>query len=125
MIALDASALLALLFQEPGHEVVARWMDQACMTTVNLSEVLDRFVRDGHPAQGIMIRLRSSTMEWVGFDESLAVAAAELAPAARPLGLSLGDRACLALGRERGIPVLTADRLWLRLKVGIEVVCIR
>jgi len=59
MIALDASALLALLFQEPGHEVVARWMDQACMTTVNLSEVLDRFVRACYYKRSLEVLLYS------------------------------------------------------------------
>jgi PIN domain nuclease of toxin-antitoxin system len=125
MIALDASALLALLFRETGHERVAAALGQCCLSTVNLAEVLGRFVRDGHPAQPVLERLRAAPIEIVPFGEAEASAVAELLPATQPRGLSLGDRACLALGRARGIPVVTADRTWLDVHVGVEVQVIR
>ncbi len=110
MIVLDASALLALMFREPGHERVATALTSACMSTVNLAEVLSRFTRDGHAVGDVLERLRTSTIEWVPFTDQLAAAAAELAPTTRRQGLSLGDRACLALAMTRGCPALTADR---------------
>ncbi len=125
MIALDASALLAFLFREKGHERVAAAMPETCMTTVNLCAALGRFARDGHDPAPVMERLAGAGVEWVPFDEDLCVVAAGLLPVVRPLGLSLGDRACLALGRLRRVPVLTADVDWKRLDAGVEVRCIR
>jgi PIN domain nuclease of toxin-antitoxin system len=126
MTVLDASALLALLFREPGEQRVAAALAEApCMSTVNLAEVLARFARDGRPVGPVWKRLQASAIEWVPLSADLAAAMAELAPAAARHGLSLGDRACLALGLARGRPVLTADRAWCRLGLGLEVVAIR
>lgn len=125
MIALDASALLALLFREPGHEQVSAVLDQACLSTVNLAEVIGRFVRDGHDAQPIRQRLTATTIEIVPFMATDAALSAALLPVTQPLGLSLGDRACLALALARGIPALTADRTWTQLNLGVTVQVIR
>lgn len=126
MIVVDASALLAFLFKEPGHDQVGSAIDAgAVMSTVNLSEVLGRFARDGHDTGEILERLLASPITFVPFDQEHARRAAELLPATRPLGLSLGDRSCLALAQSRGTPALTADRVWLEAELGIEVLSIR
>ena len=125
MIALDASALLAFLFPEAWHERVGAAIEAACLPTVNLSEVIGRFVRDGHAARVVLERLRATTLELVPFTADDAALAASLVPATRPLGLSLGDRACLALALARGIPALTADRTRLRLDIGVHIQVIR
>jgi len=125
MIALDASALLAFLFPEAWHERVRAAIEAACLSTVNLSEVIGRFVRDGHAARVVLERLRATTLELVPFTADDAALAASLVPATRPLGLSLGDRACLALALARGIPALTADRTRLRLDIGVHIQVIR
>jgi PIN domain nuclease of toxin-antitoxin system len=125
MMALDASALLALLFREPGHQRVAQVLGDCCMTTLNLSEVLGRFARDGHSPGDVWARLRATPIEWVPFTDALALTAAQLLPKTRGQGLSLGDRACLALALTRGIPVVTTDRLWAELGLGIQVELIR
>lgn len=125
MIALDASALLALLFEETGHAQVAQVLDDCCMSTVNLAEVLGRFARDGHETDRVSARLQSLPIEIVPFGVSDAVTAASLLPATRPFGLSLGDRACLALARSRGIAAMTADTAWTQLALGIEITVIR
>jgi PIN domain nuclease of toxin-antitoxin system len=65
MSVLDASALLALLFKEPGHERVAVAADGALASTVNLAEVLTRFVRDGHNAPAVLQHLAIYAIEWV------------------------------------------------------------
>jgi PIN domain nuclease of toxin-antitoxin system len=124
MTVLDASALLAFLFREQGHERVAEVIGQSCMSSVNLAEVLTRFVRDGHAAVAVLTRLRAA-IEWVPFAEEHAIVAAELAPLTAPYGLSLGDRACLALALTRGEPAMTADRQWAQLDLGIRVELIR
>lgn len=125
MIALDASALLALLFVEPGHEQVAAQLQGALISTVNWSEVLSRFARDGHPVREVAATLAPLPITVLAFDEDAARRAAELIPATRALGLSIGDRACLALAQARNVPVLTADHAWTRLKLGVEIRVIR
>lgn len=125
MIALDASALLAFLFRETGHQRVRQLMAEACMSTVNLAEVLGRFARDGKDMRQLVQRLADSPIEWVPFTVEQAVEAAKLLPHTDLLGLSLGDRACLALAGLRRIPALTADRAWQAADLGIEVQLIR
>jgi PIN domain nuclease of toxin-antitoxin system len=125
MIALDASALLAFLFREAGHERVGAEIETACLSAVNLSEVIGRFVRDGHDARTVLHRLTSTSIEIVPFTAADAALAASLVPVTRPLGLSLGDRACLALALARRIPAVTADRTWARLKIGIDIQVVR
>ena len=121
MIALDASALLAFLFAEAGHEQVAGVVDDCCLSTVNLSEVLARFVRDGHDAAAVLEQLAGAGIELVPFLAEDAALAAMLEPATRAAGLSLGDRACLALALSRGIPAMTADRAWARIGAEVEI----
>jgi PIN domain nuclease of toxin-antitoxin system len=125
MIALDASALLAFLFREAGHERVAEAVDDSCLSAVNLCEVLGRFARDGHDPVEVLGRIRETAIEIVAFDSDQAALAAALIPALRPRSLSLGDRACLALAVSRGVSALTADRAWAGLDVGVEVRVIR
>jgi ribonuclease VapC len=125
MIALDASAVLALLFGASGAERVASLIGESCLSTVNLAEVIGRFVRDGHDPQQVLERISESPIELVPFLAEDAALAAALVPATRLLGLSLGDRACLALGLARRIPVCTADRAWLAVELDIDVQVIR
>jgi PIN domain nuclease of toxin-antitoxin system len=125
MIALDASALLVFLLRERGHERVGHLLGEACMSTVNFSEVLGRFARAGQDVPAIAKKLQETPIELVEFSAHLAVIAAALAPFTRVEGLSLGDRACLALAQERQIRVVTADRAWHRLRVGVEIETVR
>jgi ribonuclease VapC len=125
MIVLDASAFLAYLFVEPGHERVAPQLTKSCISTVNLSEVIGRFVRDGHDATAVLHRIDESPVEAVPFLAEDAALAAALIPATRSLGLSLGDRACLGLAAARKARALTADRTWASLDIGLEIEVIR
>jgi PIN domain nuclease of toxin-antitoxin system len=125
MIALDASALLAFLFREEGHEEVGRRIHASCLSTVNLSEVLGRFTRDGHDSRPVLEQIGATSIEIVPFSEEHAAIAAELAPKTRKSGLALGDRACLALALSRGIDALTADQAWSRLDTGVRVRVVR
>jgi PIN domain nuclease of toxin-antitoxin system len=121
VIALDASAFLAFLFREAGHEEVARHLPDCCMSTVNLAEVLGRFARDGIDPLGVLGRIEATPIELVPFDSDAAARVAAYLPLTRHLGLSIGDRACLALAGSRGIPALTADRSWDRLEISVEI----
>jgi PIN domain nuclease of toxin-antitoxin system len=125
MIALDASALLAFLFREQGGPRVGEAIGAACISAVNLSEVLARFARDGHDPAAVAERVAAGGLEVVPFTREHAALAARLVPVTRRLGLSLGDRACLALALSRRVGALTADRAWARLKVGVEIEVLR
>jgi PIN domain nuclease of toxin-antitoxin system len=125
MIVLDASALLAYLFREEGHETVGEVFTESCISTVNLSEVISRFSRDGHDSREVLDQILQSPLEAVPFLAEDAALTAALLPATRPLGLSLGDRACLALAMARNIPACTADRVWGKLDLNISIRIIR
>jgi PIN domain nuclease of toxin-antitoxin system len=122
---LDASALLAHIRGERGSDTIADLAADALMSTVNLAEVFSRLMEESltvEQADAIVLRYG---IDVVPFDEGLARRAGALRPATKSLGLSLGDRACLALAQRVGLPVLTADRTWAKLAVGVEVKVIR
>lgn len=125
MIVLDSSALLAWIYREPGHERVFAAIPEAAMTTVNLAEVLSRFVRDGRDLADVGREIAKFPIEWVDFNRTLATMTAELMAKTRPHGLSLGDRACIALGVSRRAVVMTADRAWARLDLDVRIELIR
>lgn len=129
MIVLAASALLAYVYGEPGAETVEAALSEAVIHAVNFAEVLSRLAERGSSpedslgvleAAGVMKLL---TVE-VGTVED-ALNAARLRPLTKSAGLSLGDRYCLALAQRLGVPVLTADRAWSSLSVGVPVTVIR
>ena len=125
---LDASALLALLQQEPGRERVAGAIaDGAIISAVNLSEVVAKLADSGTPEAGIRAKIDALRLDVAPFNGVDAFAAGLLRPATRAAGLSLGDRACIALGRRSGLPVLTADIAWTSLDLGpgVEITALR
>ncbi len=121
----DASAILAMLDREPGHQRVAAALPATVMSTVNLAEIVTSLINKGIPAADARRTTESLEIETVPLDRELALAAGALREVTRSHGLSLGDRACLALGRHLALPVLTADRAWAELDVGIEIQLIR
>ena len=126
-IVLDASAVLAMLLGEPGAANVKDVLSDAAVTTVNLSEIAGHYARSGVAESDIRRVLDPLPIERVAFDEELAYGAATLLPATRAAGLSLGDRACLALARRLDTPAMTADRNWLGVarSIGVRVELIR
>ncbi len=126
MTLLDASALLAYVLDEPGAEVVEEALaDGGAIGTVNLAEVLTKLADVGEDPRSAMDRLGFLPLEVVPFDENLAVEVARLRPHTSAAGLSLGDRACLALGRRLGLRVLTSDGAWLGLVADLDIQLIR
>ena len=122
---LDASAVLALLQEEPVSHVVARHLPRAVIGAVNLSEVAAKLSDQGLDAASVEDIVFSLGVRVVAFDAGQALAAGVLRPGARSAGLSLGDRACLALALGRGATALTANRAWARLPVGVKVELLR
>jgi ribonuclease VapC len=108
----DASAILALLNAEKGWEIVESHMPGLVISSVNYSEIVAKLSDSGMPAEIIAKTLNGLTLEIVGFDESQAFNAGLLRPLTRELGLSFGDRACVALGCSLKLKILTTDRAW-------------
>ena len=124
-VVLDASALVALLRREPGLARVAKVLGRSVMSSVNLAEVLTRSVDLNADLDRVTEHLRLLPLTIVDFGSDDAALAASLRRATREAGLSLGDRCCLALGLRTGRPVLTTDRLWASLDVGVQIELIR
>ena len=109
---LDASAVLALLFGETGADAVRPRIRGGLISTVNLAEVLAKLIDKGLPPDEAARAVDMLGMEPVQLSVDQAQLSAALRSATRAVGLSLGDRACLALARERGLPAVTAERRW-------------
>jgi ribonuclease VapC len=124
-VVLDASAVLALLFEETGAPVVAAVIGHACLSTVNLVEVLSKLVDRGYPEPEASKTIGMLGLEVIPFDAATAELAAALREPTRAIGLSLGDRACLALAYGLNLPVLTADRAWVAIQGDIDIRIIR
>ena len=124
-VVFDSSALLAIAFEEEGAAVAASWLDGALMSAVNASEVVAKFVDAGSDAADARSSLLVFGLTIRPFDETLAVAAGLMRSGTRGHGLSLGDRACLALALRERARVVTADRAWASLDVGVDLELIR
>jgi len=123
--AIDASALLAMLFAEPGAEIVADEIAGGATTSaVNFSEVATVLVRHQRDPAKILGPVREQ-LAVEAFTEADALAAAALYPKTANKGLSLGDRACLALAQRLDCPAVTADQAWAELDLDIAVQLIR
>ncbi|MEW5967372.1 MAG: type II toxin-antitoxin system VapC family toxin [Pseudomonadota bacterium] len=124
---LDSSALLAWLWREPGWERVDEILGKAeCwLCSVNQAEIFSKVLDKGLPPSELEGFSSSLDIPVASFDPGLALATGALRPGTRALGLSLGDRACLALAQQLGATALTADRAWTQLDLGIAVECIR
>jgi ribonuclease VapC len=124
-IVADASAILAALKNEAFSNVHPRRLVGATISAVNVCEVLSKLHDDGLNDAQAQAAVSTLDLRVVPFDGPQARAAAGLRSLTRHTGLSLGDRACLALGDRLGCPVVTADRIWASLNVGVEIFVIR
>ena len=125
MAVFDASAVLVLLNSEPGADVVIEALPGAAISAVNVAEVVTKLAEREMPEAAISEALEELGLEVISFDADQALAVGLLRPITRDRGLSLGDRACLALGMRLRLPVLTADRIWADLDLDLEVKLIR
>ena len=124
-VVLDASALLALLHGEASADIVVASLPQAVMSAVNVSEVVAVLAGHGMPGEAVHRAIDGLALTVADFDAEQAYAAGLLRPATRASGLSLGDRACLSLAAHLELPVLTADRRWAELDLGLDVRLVR
>jgi len=124
-IVFDSSAILALLKMESGHEIVSKNLEQAVVSSVNFCEVVS-FLSKKTQKQDEMIKFLTETFDCIeDFNIEQAIIAGSFISVTKDYGLSLGDRACLALAKYKNIPVLTADKTWTKLNLGIKIKLIR
>jgi len=124
-VVLDASALLALLNNETGADLVRELLPDALISTVNLAEVVTRLSLLGMPGEQIREVLTLLGLNIEPFEEEQAFRTGLLAAQTHSLGLSLGDRACLALASATGATAVTADRVWNGLDLGVKIQLLR
>lgn len=113
------------LLNEPGGAEVASRLDEACMSTANLAEVLSKTEERGGDAKALVAQIARTPIEMVPLSVAGALAAARMRPKTMSTGVSLGDRICLALAEERGCEAWTVDKRWASLKLGVAVHLIR
>ncbi|MGB3723005.1 MAG: type II toxin-antitoxin system VapC family toxin [Pacificimonas sp.] len=125
-VVLDASAVLALLRAEPGGEHVSDMLDDAIMSAVNLHEVAKELLVSGIPIAIVEIMLAKLRIDIRPHDSSAAFAAARLHAETKQYGRGLGDRACMSLAITLGVPALTADREWAKIRAkGLKIEMLR
>ena len=123
---IDASALLALLQDEPRSEVTEKALEEGSISAANLSEVAGKLIQAEVPEKEVLAVLRSFDLDIVPVDEDTAFLAGALINKTKDYGLSLGDRICLATAILRDQPAVTADKAWANVKhKGLEVVVVR
>ena len=123
MIVLDASAVLAFLRDEPGSDAVERVIASGIIGAPNWSEVVQKLHRASDRAIAVARRLLATGLEVQPLIRDDAELAASLWPAHREL--SLADRCCLAVAARLEAPVLTADRAWAKIDVGVDIQLLR
>ena len=125
-VVLDASAIIAFLRMEPGAEKVETILQRSCISAVNLAEVFGKMVEHGKQLEQVVYNVERLRILVIPFDEEQARIAASLWAATRAVGMSLGDRACLALALSRKLPAMTAEReAWGKVDVGVKIIKIR
>jgi ribonuclease VapC len=122
---LDASAILAYLEEETGSREVEKLLDEAAVSAVNIAEVASKLAERGAPSDRIRQTIQALGVEVIPCDEAIAYRIGDLRSSTKALGLSLGDRACLATALQHNVRAITADRHWKTVKVGARIHVIR
>jgi ribonuclease VapC len=116
-VVFDASAVIALLRDEPGAEIIAAHAGDGLISAVNLQEVVKALLARGAPIEAARAMIEELHLEVRAHGADEAFAAAALYSATREFGSGLGDRTCMALAIAEGLPAITTDRDWLKLDI--------
>ena len=118
---LDASAVLAVIQEEPGAERIEAHLDTGCISAVNLAEVVGKLQDRGLGDNEIDELIALLDLDTRIMDREGAVFMGKLRQSTKVAGLSLGDRACLALAHSLGATAITMDRAWKDLEIGVAI----
>lgn len=122
---LDASAVLCLLFGEPGSDKVEATLPGAKLGVINYQEVIAKLIDRGVPPEEVVEDLSKLEVELVPADQKQAELAGLMRETTREAGLSLADRACLALALRNRATAVTTDRAWAKVDVGVTIDVVR
>ena len=122
---MDASAILAVLLAEPGADATLECLGDSIISPVNVAEAVSKLMSRGMSQEAAQNAVVGLDCDIAQLDGLAGIEAGRVHHRARASGISLGDSFCLALGRQLHLPVLTADRAWATLDLGIEIVLIR
>jgi ribonuclease VapC len=125
-VILDSSALIALIKNEKGAEIVEQLLGQIVMSTLNISEAAGILIDLGMPEEECKNSIEPYVDLVVPLDMEQSFEMAYLKKLTSNKGLSIGDRACIALGIKMKLPIYTADKIWATLQLeGAEIILIR
>jgi len=125
-VVFDASAILALLRNEPGADAVAQYAGDGLISAVNLQEVIKELLRRGIPIEASLELLDALHLDVRPHGREEAAASAALYLVTSQYGTGLGDRSCMALAIAEDLPALTADKAWAKIQVtGLKVQLVR
>lgn len=126
-VVLDASAVLAFLQDENGSEKVGSVLSEnrAIISAVNYAEVVGKLLEAGLPDSSVKIVMENLELQVEPMDDQQAWKAGMLRISTREFGLSLGDRACLALAHIKNLSIITVDKQWDKLKTDIKIIQLR
>lgn len=125
-IVFDSSVLIMLFTKETGYEIVKQHIKHAIISSVNIAEVYKYCIEVQNLTEEDCINLiKLSGIKIIEFCEEQALITAKIIKKTKQYGLSLGDRACIALAMLKNCPVLTCDKIWGKVDVGIEFVMAR
>ena len=116
-VVLDASALLALIKNEPGAKIVEELLGNIVMSSVNVAEVASILLDSDMSPEEAQEAIEPFVDSIIPFNLKHSIDCAALKKITKHLGLSLGDRACITLGIQLGLPIYAADKIWLELKL--------
>jgi PIN domain nuclease of toxin-antitoxin system len=123
---MDSTALIAVVYQEPGYERVVEILDKSAISAVNLAEIINKLILRGSPAEAVrhaLLKLELTVEDWT---DDLAYRSAEFTRFNKSHGLSLGDRACLTLAKQLHATAVTSDRTWRRMpSLGVPIMIFR
>lgn len=126
MVVFDSSAIIALLKNEPGADIVLGLLKDAVISAVNVQEIAGKMIEAGSTDDEARATIEKLELDIVAHAAEDAYLAASLIPHTRRLGRGLGDRSCMALAIKLGVPALTTDREWIKVQVpGLKVELIR
>ena len=123
---LDSTAVIAVLYSEPGYKYIEGLLPTSALSSVNLAEIVNKLAQSGASSQAVresLVRLELRVEDWT---ENMAYQSAELLGVSKSHGLSLGDRACLTLAKTLRATAVTSDRAWRRIpSLGVPIMIFR
>ncbi len=125
-VVFDASALIALFAKEKGYELIKNHLKDAIISSVNIAEVYKYCIDSQNLTKDEARSLvKLIDIKIINFDEEQAIITAELINKTKQYGLSLGDRACIALAILKNLSIITCDKIWQKADVGVKFIMAR